>query len=563
MNAEVEGPGPLYARDSLVSVAQYPSPFQSPQQPMERLVDRSYINDEEWYYALENSVPLSRPTSYGDRATSGCSAEPPSPTVKLEPVSEDEDDPAPRQLYQPVQEIHPAYLLQPWTPGFPPPPHTFSSFDEYQWTLNSYARPIRAALSDSPGTVNPADLQLSPYHASAVKYEVPQSATSSANILESPMCSKDSLDQIGALNPSQTQFMSVPKPEEDIDPSASDMAFVSVRVRSAALPQLKAARILSSVRFVSSSSAAKAEPVFFDSFGGVSSSTDGVLRMLMFGKPGAGKGTLSGRLMEKYNVRFLSAGDLLRQHIAEKSDIGREAEAIVAQGGLVPDEMISQIVAEKLDAINGQHWILDGFPRTLAQGKLLDGHLPQPLSLIVNLNVPDEVIISRIADRWVHLPSGRVYNTSYNRPRVEGRDDVTGEPLVKRPDDNEATFRRRLEQFDAHTSPLLNYYASTVNPSTTKLVTLSGRTSDEIWPQLDSIVRASFPRLPLRQQVRTYTTNVTMIDGPARPRGITRPRVSVIEATVRSAEQHERRGWDFTRTSVRKSGRGALRTPFA
>lgn len=341
------------------------------------------------------------------------------------------------------------------------------------------------------------------------------------------------------------------------------MAFVSIRVRSAGLPQLKTARIVSSVRFVSSSSAAKAEPVFFDSFGAPSSGSDGILRMLMFGKPGAGKGTLSSRLMAKYNVRFLSAGDLLRQHIAEKSDIGKEAEAIVAQGGLVPDEMITEIVSERLDALNGQHWILDGFPRTLAQGKLLDEHLGQPLSLIVNLDVPDDVIISRIADRWVHLPSGRVYNTSYNRPRVEGRDDVTGESLVKRPDDNEETFRRRLEQFDAHTSPLLNYYVSTVNPSATKLVTLSGRTSDEIWPKLDSVVRTSFPNLPLRhQQTRTYTTNVTTIDGPARPRGVTRPRASIIEATVRSAEQQERRGWDFTRTSVRRSGRGALRTPF-
>ncbi|KAG9122770.1 hypothetical protein FRC07_000712 [Ceratobasidium sp. 392] len=342
------------------------------------------------------------------------------------------------------------------------------------------------------------------------------------------------------------------------------MALASIRVRSSVLPQLKVAGIISSARFVSSSSAVgKAVPVFLDAFGGAASGNDGVLRMLMFGKPGAGKGTLSSRLMDKYDVRFASAGDLLRQHIAEKSDIGKEAEAIVAQGGLVPDEMITQIVSEKLDALQGKHWILDGFPRTLSQGKLLGNYLAQPLSLIVNLNVPDDVILSRIADRWIHLPSGRVYNTSYNRPRVEGRDDVTGEALVKRPDDNEATFRRRLEQFDAHTSPLLDYYAATTNPSATKLVTLSGRTSDEIWPQLDSIVRASFPRLPLREKSRTYTTNVTTIDGPARPRGMTRPRASIIEATVRSAEQQERRGWDFTRTSSRRSGRGALRTPFA
>jgi hypothetical protein len=176
-----------------------------------------------------------------------------------------------------------------------------------------------------------------------------------------------------------------------------------------------------------------------------------------------------------------------------------------------------------------------------------------------------------------------VYNTSYNRPRVEGRDDVTGEALVKRPDDNEvrsyaydraylisilttdfrfqATFRRRLEQFDAHTSPLLDYYASTINPSATKFVTLSGRTSDEIWPQLDGIVHASFPRLPQRQKAKIPTTNITIIDGPSRARKTSAPRASILEATVKSAEEIERSGWDFTRTSARR-GRGALRTPF-
>ncbi|CAE6420533.1 unnamed protein product [Rhizoctonia solani] len=336
------------------------------------------------------------------------------------------------------------------------------------------------------------------------------------------------------------------------------MAFVSLRARPSAL---KLSGALSASRFVSSSSmAGRAVPVYAD-FNAGASNNDGALRMLMFGKPGAGKGTLSSRVMDKYRVHFVSTGDLLRQHIAEKSSIGKEAEAIVAQGGLVPDHLIMQIILEKLESLRGQHWVLDGFPRTLTQGKLLDGHLTKPLSLIVNLNVPDEVILGRIADRWVHLPSGRVYNTSYNRPRIEGRDDVTGEALVKRPDDNEATFRRRLEQFDAHTSPLLDYYASTLNPSATKLVTLSGRTSDEIWPQLDGVISASFPRLPLRQKAKIPTTNITMIDGPSRARKVGAPRASILEATVRSAEEIERSGWDFTRTSARR-GRGALRTPF-
>ncbi|KAF8522251.1 adenylate kinase [Hysterangium stoloniferum] len=221
------------------------------------------------------------------------------------------------------------------------------------------------------------------------------------------------------------------------------------------------------------------------------------LRMLMFGKPGAGKGTLSTRLTQKYDISFLSTGDLLRQEIAEKTEVGRVAEEIVANGGLLPDDVMIRVIASKLDLMRDRHWILDGFPRTLGQGELLDSHLRnsgKPLSLIVNLDVPDEVILDRITDRWVHLPSGRVYNLSYNCPKVEGRDDVTGEPLTKRPDDNAEIFARRLKKFYESTSPLITYYASKASPMT-KLVTLSGRTSDEIWPQLEEVV-GSFPIRP-------------------------------------------------------------------
>jgi nucleoside-triphosphate--adenylate kinase len=138
-----------------------------------------------------------------------------------------------------------------------------------------------------------------------------------------------------------------------------------------------------------------------------------------------------------------------------------------------------------------------------------------PLSLIVNLDVPDEIILSRISDRWVHLPSGRVYNMSYNRPRVEGYDDETGEPLTKRPDDNpvcspaylavlladaceQEIFARRLTQFYKSTSPLLSYFHS--QPSS-KLITLTGMTSDEIWPQLDGAVRGLFSKLRERAKM--------------------------------------------------------------
>ncbi|KAF5330895.1 hypothetical protein D9619_005632 [Psilocybe cf. subviscida] len=246
-----------------------------------------------------------------------------------------------------------------------------------------------------------------------------------------------------------------------------------------------------------------------------------VVRMLMFGKPGAGKGTLTGRLAQKYDIVTLSTGDLIRQHIMEQTEVGRVAEGIVAAGGLLSDEIMLKMVMGKLDRLESKNWILDGFPRTVAQGQMFDAELKKsntPLTLVVNLDVPDEVILSRISDRWVHLPSGRVYNMSYNRPKVEGFDDHTGEPLTKRPDDNPEIFARRLDAFYASTSPLLAYFAKTAassgktrpnsnqhphqlsfpTPSGLKVKTLSGTTSDEIWPQLDSLLLNTFPGLRAR-----------------------------------------------------------------
>jgi len=230
--------------------------------------------------------------------------------------------------------------------------------------------------------------------------------------------------------------------------------------------------------------------------------------MLMFGKPGAGKGTLSGRLVKKYDIVSLSTGDLLRQHIAERTEVGRMAEEIVATGGFIPDDIMLKILTSRLDALHNKHWILDGFPRTLGQGKLLDEHMRQrgtPLSLVVNIDVADEIILSRISDRWVHLPSGRVYNLSYNPPKIGGLDDETGEPLTKRPDDNPEVFARRLEKFYAATSPLITYYAEQ-SDNDTSLVTLKGSTSDEIWPQLENVLKASFPTLKERGDQKRKTS---------------------------------------------------------
>ncbi|KAJ4475165.1 adenylate kinase-domain-containing protein, partial [Lentinula edodes] len=211
-----------------------------------------------------------------------------------------------------------------------------------------------------------------------------------------------------------------------------------------------------------------------------------------------GKGNYSGRLVKKYDIVSLSTGDLLRMHINDRTEVGRMAEEIVAQGGLVPDELMLQVVTSKLDRLHNKHWILDGFPRTFAQGELLNTHLNKqntPLSLVVNLDVPDDIILSRISDRWVHLPSGRVYNLSYNPPKVEGFDDETGEPLTKRPDDNPEIFARRLEKFYSTTSPLLDFYARL-----SQAHSISGTTSDEIWPELERVLKDAFPGLKERAE---------------------------------------------------------------
>ncbi|KAF9227661.1 adenylate kinase [Gyrodon lividus] len=217
------------------------------------------------------------------------------------------------------------------------------------------------------------------------------------------------------------------------------------------------------------------------------------LRMLLFGKPCSGKGTLAARISKKYDVLAISTGDLLRQHISERTEVGRQAEEIVAAGGLLPDGIMLDLITSRLDTLKSESWILDGFPRTQRQGRLLDDFLEKqniPLNLVANVDISDDLLFKWISDRWVHLPSGRVYSTSYNPPKVPGLDDVTGEPLTKRPDDNPETFSRRLEHYYAQTSPVLYYYAS--RAYSTRLVNLCGD-SDAVWPTLETIVRESFP----------------------------------------------------------------------
>ncbi|CAG8563790.1 10759_t:CDS:2 [Paraglomus brasilianum] len=208
------------------------------------------------------------------------------------------------------------------------------------------------------------------------------------------------------------------------------------------------------------------------------------IRLLLLGSPGAGKGTQSARIQKNFNLAAISSGNLLRQNIARGTEVGKMAAAQMERGAFVSDDIMIELINDELVTLEQQNWLLDGFPRTINQAASLDKTLTstgQPLNLVINLHVPEEVILQRIMDRWVHVPSGRVYNLSYNPPKRHGYDDITGERLTKRPDDNPEIFKVRLQKHMSLTEPLLEYYAKR-----NILVTCAGRTSDEIYPQIEA-----------------------------------------------------------------------------
>lgn len=190
------------------------------------------------------------------------------------------------------------------------------------------------------------------------------------------------------------------------------------------------------------------------------------LRMVLIGPPGAGKGTQAPKLKEKYCACHLATGDMLRSQVQKKTQLGIEAKKIMDKGGLVSDEIMVSMIENELEknpeCKNG--FILDGFPRTIPQAQRLDEMLNvqnAPLQHALELKIDDQLLVDRITGRLIHQASGRSYHKIFNPPKAEMKDDLTGEPLIQRSDDNEEALRKRLQTFHAQTTPVVGYYQKT------------------------------------------------------------------------------------------------------
>ncbi len=182
------------------------------------------------------------------------------------------------------------------------------------------------------------------------------------------------------------------------------------------------------------------------------------MRLILLGGPGAGKGTQANYIKEKYQIPQISTGDMLRAAVKAGSELGVEAKGYMDSGQLVPDGVIIGLVKERIkepDCAKG--FLFDGFPRTIPQADAMKD-AGVPIDAVVDIEVPDDEIIKRMSGRRVHLASGRTYHITFNPPKEEGKDDVTGEPLIQREDDQEATVRKRLEVYHDQTEPLIDYY---------------------------------------------------------------------------------------------------------
>jgi adenylate kinase len=183
------------------------------------------------------------------------------------------------------------------------------------------------------------------------------------------------------------------------------------------------------------------------------------MRLILLGAPGAGKGTQATFICQKYSIPQISTGDMLRAAVKAGTALGIEAKKVMDSGGLVSDDLIINLVKERIAQADCAHgFLFDGFPRTIPQADAMKA-AGVKLDFVLEIDVPFDAIIERMSGRRSHAASGRTYHVKYNPPKVEGKDDVTGEPLIQRDDDKEETVRKRLEVYSAQTRPLVDYYS--------------------------------------------------------------------------------------------------------
>ena len=182
------------------------------------------------------------------------------------------------------------------------------------------------------------------------------------------------------------------------------------------------------------------------------------MRIILLGAPGAGKGTQAQYICEQYGIPQISTGDMLRAAVKAQSELGKKVEKVMASGGLVTDEIIIALVKARIEEEDCKDgFLFDGFPRTIPQASaLLESNIL--IDVVLEIDVQDDEIVKRLSGRRVHLDSGRVYHIIYNPPKNEGFDDVSGEELIQREDDQEETVRNRLKVYHQQTKPLVEYY---------------------------------------------------------------------------------------------------------
>lgn len=182
------------------------------------------------------------------------------------------------------------------------------------------------------------------------------------------------------------------------------------------------------------------------------------MRIILLGCPGAGKGTQAKFICDKYQIPQISTGDMLRSAVKAGTPLGITAQKIMETGALVSDEIIIELVKDRIKQLDCKKgFLLDGFPRTIPQAQAIEASGIY-IDYVLEIRVEDEEIVKRLSGRWVHNASGRIYHDLYNPPKIKGRDDITCELLIQREDDKEATIRKRLEIYHQYTKPLINFY---------------------------------------------------------------------------------------------------------